>query len=67
MSISAIVLLFSVSKGSVRDRIRTLEMFNTQNKDIIQSTIKVIFLATFLIELAGAISLFTVIKNDAAE
>ena len=64
MSISAIVLLFSVSKGSVRDRIRTLEMFNTQNKDIIQSTIKVIFLATFLIELAGAISLFTVIKND---
>ena len=65
MSISAIVLLFSVSKGSVRDRIRTLEMFNTQNKDIIQSTIKVIFLATFLIELAGAISLFTVIKNDA--
>ena len=35
MSISAIVLLFSVSKGSVRDRIRTLEMFNTQNKDII--------------------------------
>ena len=65
MSISAIVLLFSVSKGSVRDRIRTLEMFNTQNKDIIQSTIKVIFLATFLIELAGAISLFTVIKNHA--
>lgn len=65
MSISAIVLLFSVSKGSVRDRIRTLEMFNTQNKDIIQSTIKVIFLATFLIELTGAISLFTVIKNDA--
>ena len=65
MSISAIVLLFSVSKGSVQDRIRTLEMFNTQNKDIIQSTIKVIFLATFLIELAGAISLFTVIKNDA--
>ena len=65
MSLSAIVLLFSVSKGSVRDRIRTLEMFNTQNKDIIQSTIKVIFLATFLIELAGAISLFTVIKNDA--
>ena len=65
MSISAIVLLFSVSKGSVRDRIRTLEMFNTQNKDIIQSTIKVIFLATFLIEFAGAISLFTVIKNDA--
>lgn len=65
MSISAIVILFSVSKGSVRDRIRTLEMFNTQNKDIIQSTIKVIFLATFLIELAGAISLFTVIKNDA--
>lgn len=65
MSISAIVLLFSVSKGSVRDRIRTLEMFNTQNKDIIQSTIKVIFLATFLIELAGTISLFTVIKNDA--
>lgn len=64
MSISAIVLLFSVSKGSVQDRIRTLEMFNTQNKDIIQSTIKVIFLATFLIELAGAISLFTVIKND---
>jgi H(+)-transporting two-sector ATPase len=64
MSISAIVLLFSVSKGSVRDRIRTLEMFNTQNKDIIQSTIKVIFLATFLIEFAGAISLFTVIKND---
>ena len=65
MSISAIVLLFSVSKGSVRDRIRTLEMFNTQNKDIIQSTIKVIFLATFLIELAGAISLFKVIKNHA--
>ena len=65
MSISAIVLLFSVSKGSVQDRIRTLEMFNTQNKDIIQSTIKVIFLATFLIELAGAISLFTVFKNDA--
>ena len=64
MSISAIVLLFSVSKGSVQDRIRTLEMFNTQNKDIIQSTIKVIFLATFLIEFAGAISLFTVIKND---
>lgn len=64
MSISAIVLLFSVSKGSVQDRIRTLEMFNTQNKDIIQSTIKVIFLATFLIELAGAISLFTVFDNQ---
>ncbi len=64
MSISAIVLLFSVSKGSVQDRIRTLEMFNTQNKDIIRSTIKVIFLATFLIEFAGAISLFTVFNND---
>ena len=64
MSISAIVLLFSVSKGSVQDRIRTLEMFNTQNKNIIRSTIKVIFLATFIIEFAGAISLFTVFKND---
>ena len=60
MSISAIVLLFSVNKGSVQDRVRTLEMFNTQNKDIIQSTVKVIFLSTFLIELLGAVSLFTV-------
>lgn len=66
MSISAIVLLFSVNKGSVQDRIRTLEMFNTQNKDIIRSTIKVIFLATFLIEFAGAISLFTVFNNDSS-
>ena len=66
MSISAIVLLFSVSKGSVQDRIRTLEMFNTQNKDIIRSTIKVIFLATFIIEFAGAISLFTVFNNDSS-
>lgn len=66
MSISAIVLLFSVNKGSVQDRIRTLEMFNTQNKDIIRSTIKVIFLATFLIEFVGAISLFTVFNNDSS-
>ncbi|MCZ9850498.1 cation transporter [Brachyspira hyodysenteriae] len=64
MSISAIVLLFSVSKGSVQDRVRTLEMFNTQNKDIIQSTIKVIFLSTFFIELLGAVSLFTVIDTN---
>ena len=66
MSISAIVLLFSVSKGSVQDRIRTLEMFNTQNKNIIRSTIKVIFLATFIIEFAGAISLFTVFNNNSS-
>ena len=64
MSISAIVLLFSVNKGSVQDRVRTLEMFNTQNKDIIQSTVKVIFLSTFLIELLGAVSLFTVIDTE---
>ena len=64
MSISAIVLLFSVNKGSVQDRVRTLEMFNTQNKDIIQSTVKVIFLSTFLIELLGAVSLFTVMETD---
>ncbi|CRF32409.1 cation transporter [Brachyspira suanatina] len=64
MSISAIVLLFSISKGSVQDRVRTLEMFNTQNKDIIQSTIKVIFLSTFLIELLGAVSLFTVMDTN---
>lgn len=64
MSISAIVLLFSVNKGSVQDRVRTLEMFNTQNKDIIQSTVKVIFLSTFIIELLGAISLFTVMDTD---
>ena len=64
MSISAIVLLFSINKGSVQDRVRTLEMFNTQNKDIIQSTIKVIFLSTFLIELIGAISIFTVMDNN---
>ncbi|WP_300368542.1 TrkH family potassium uptake protein [Brachyspira sp.] len=63
MSISAIVLLFSVNKGSVQDRVRTLEMFNTQNKDIIQSTVKVIFLSTFLIELLGAVSLFTVSEH----
>lgn len=64
MSISAIVLLFSVNKGSVQDRVRTLEMFNTQNKDIIQSTVKVIFLSTFFIELLGAVSLFTVMETD---
>ena len=64
MSISAIVLLFSVNKGSVQDRVRTLEMFNTQNKDIIQSTVKVIFLSTFIIELLGAVSLFTVMDTD---
>ncbi len=63
MSISAIVLLFSINKGSVQDRVRTLEMFNTQNKDIIQSTVKVIFLSTFLIELLGAVSLFIVGQN----
>ncbi|PTY40292.1 TrkH family potassium uptake protein [Brachyspira hampsonii] len=64
MSISAIVLLFSVNKGSVQDRVRTLEMFNTQNKDIIQSTVKIIFLSTFFIELLGAVSLFTVMETD---
>ena len=66
MSISAIVLLFSISKGSVQDRVRTLEMFNTQNKDIIQSTIKVIFLSTFLIEVLGAVSLFVVIDSNSS-
>ena len=64
MSISAIVLLFSVNKGSVQDRVRTLEMFNTQNKDIIQSTVKVIFLSTFIIELLGAVSLFIVMDTN---
>lgn len=58
MSISAVLLLFSISKGSVQDRVRTLEMFNTQNKDIIQSTIKIIFISTFVIELIGAVILF---------
>lgn len=64
MSISAIVILFSINKGSVQDRIRTLEMFNTKNKDIIRSTVKAIFLATFLVELIGAILLFTVMDNN---
>ena len=64
MSISAIVLLFATSKGSVQDRVRTLEMFNTQNKDIIQSTVKIIFLSTFLIELLGALILFTAIDKN---
>lgn len=59
MSISAILLLFSISKGSVQDRVRTLEMFNTQNKDIIRSTVKIIFISTFTIELIGAVILFT--------
>lgn len=63
MSISAVMLLFSVNKGSVQDRVRTLEMFNIQNKDIIQSTIKIIFLSTFFIELLGAVSLFAVSEN----
>ncbi|MEI0581369.1 TrkH family potassium uptake protein [Brachyspira pilosicoli] len=64
MSISAIVILFSINKGSVQDRIRTLEMFNTKNKDIIRSTVKAIFLATFLVELIGAVLLFTVMDNN---
>ena len=63
MTISAILLLFAV-KGSVQDRVRTLEMFSVQNKDVIKNTVKVIFLSTFIIELIGSVFLFFSMKND---
>lgn len=65
ISISAILSLFLRGKGSVQDRVRTLEVFNTQNKYLIRSTIRVIFIATFLIELLGALVLYTQMKEPA--
>lgn len=58
MSISSILVLFVHGRGSVRDRARKLELFETGNRDVLIGTIKVIFTATFVIEAIGAILLY---------
>ncbi len=58
MSISAILILFLRAKSSVTNRVRNFEMFETQNRSDIRSTIIVILTSTFVIELLGAIILF---------
>jgi len=59
MSISAILVLFLRAKSSVTNRVRNFELFETQNRSDIRSTIIIILTATFIIELLGAIILFT--------
>ncbi len=65
MSISAILILVLRARGSIQDRIRILEMFETKNKDMVKATIKMILIATFLIEAIGALILFFVLPEKA--